>query len=72
MFSDCTVLSLISTSTLLVVDQSYFNVTIRLSNHGDDSYNTSLTLLYPPGLSFAMMHLLKVIPTPLHLLCNSF
>uniref|UniRef100_A0A4W5PEG2 VWFA domain-containing protein n=1 Tax=Hucho hucho TaxID=62062 RepID=A0A4W5PEG2_9TELE len=49
------------TSTLLVVDQSYFNVTIRLSNHGDDSYNTSLTLLYPPGLSFSMMHLLKVI-----------
>uniref|UniRef100_A0A673ZNP2 Integrin alpha-L-like n=1 Tax=Salmo trutta TaxID=8032 RepID=A0A673ZNP2_SALTR len=47
------------TSTLLVVDQSYFNVTIRLSNHGDDSYNTSLTLLYPPGLSFSMMHLLK-------------
>uniref|UniRef100_A0AAZ3PVY3 VWFA domain-containing protein n=1 Tax=Oncorhynchus tshawytscha TaxID=74940 RepID=A0AAZ3PVY3_ONCTS len=56
------------TSTLLVVDQSYFNVTIRLSNHGDDSYNTSLTLLYPPGLSFSIMHLLKVIPTPLHLL----
>uniref|UniRef100_A0A8C7CGS8 Zmp:0000001082 n=1 Tax=Oncorhynchus kisutch TaxID=8019 RepID=A0A8C7CGS8_ONCKI len=47
------------TSTLLVVDQSYFNVTIRLSNHGDDSYNTSLTLLYPPGLSFSTMHLLK-------------
>ncbi|XP_052346502.1 integrin alpha-L-like isoform X2 [Oncorhynchus keta] len=47
------------TSTLLVVDQSYFNVTIRLSNHGDDSFNTSLTLLYPPGLSFSMMHLLK-------------
>uniref|UniRef100_A0AAZ3Q766 VWFA domain-containing protein n=1 Tax=Oncorhynchus tshawytscha TaxID=74940 RepID=A0AAZ3Q766_ONCTS len=47
------------TSTLLVVDQSYFNVTIRLSNHGDDSYNTSLTLLYPPGLSFSIMHLLK-------------
>uniref|UniRef100_A0A8C7INE1 VWFA domain-containing protein n=1 Tax=Oncorhynchus kisutch TaxID=8019 RepID=A0A8C7INE1_ONCKI len=60
------------TSTLLVVDQSYFNVTIRLSNHGDDSYNTSLTLLYPPGLSFSIMHLLKVIPTPLHLLCISF
>uniref|UniRef100_A0A673ZLW4 Integrin alpha-L-like n=1 Tax=Salmo trutta TaxID=8032 RepID=A0A673ZLW4_SALTR len=61
------------TSTLLVVDQSYFNVTIRLSNHGDDSYNTSLTLLYPPGLSFSMMHLLKhSIYVHKKLICLSF
>ncbi|XP_031685908.1 integrin alpha-X-like isoform X5 [Oncorhynchus kisutch] len=60
------------TSTLLVVDQSYFNVTIRLSNHGDDSYNTSLTLLYPPGLSFSTMHLLKAVFTSKFHILNTY
>ncbi|KAL1006020.1 hypothetical protein UPYG_G00066870 [Umbra pygmaea] len=46
-------------STLLVVENSYFVVTIRLSNHGDDSYNTSLTILHSSGLSFSMMSILK-------------
>ncbi|XP_056136216.1 integrin alpha-D [Lampris incognitus] len=45
--------------TLLVVDQDYFNVTVSLSNIGDDSYNTSLILHYPPGLSFSMMNVVK-------------
>ncbi|XP_064177548.1 integrin alpha-M-like isoform X1 [Anguilla rostrata] len=44
-----------TTSTLLVVDQDYFNVTGKLFNHGDDSYNTSITFRYPPGLSFSKM-----------------
>ncbi|KAJ8284549.1 hypothetical protein COCON_G00033990 [Conger conger] len=44
-----------TTSTLLVVDQDYFNVTGKLYNHGDDSYNTSITFQYPPGLSFSKM-----------------
>ncbi|XP_071396311.1 integrin alpha-L-like [Centroberyx affinis] len=57
------------TSTLLVVDQAYFNVTVSLSNHGDDSYNTSLTLHYPPGLSFSMMTLMKASRSTLHT-CN--
>ncbi|XP_046899597.1 integrin alpha-D isoform X2 [Hypomesus transpacificus] len=55
-----------TTSTLIVMDQSYFNVTVRLSNHADDSYNTSLTFLYPPGLSFSKMHLEKATRTTLH------
>ncbi|KAJ8002028.1 hypothetical protein DPEC_G00175550 [Dallia pectoralis] len=46
-------------STIVVDEQSYCIVAIRLSNQGDDSYNTSLTLLYPPGLSFSMMSLVK-------------
>ncbi|XP_070684031.1 integrin alpha-X [Pempheris klunzingeri] len=41
--------------TLLVAEDNYFNVTVKLSNHGDDSYNTSLTMHYPPGLSFSRM-----------------
>ncbi|XP_036389074.1 integrin alpha-D [Megalops cyprinoides] len=47
------------TTTLLVVDQEYFNVTVTLSNHGDDSYNTSITFHYPHGLSFSKMQVLK-------------
>uniref|UniRef100_A0A3B3ILM8 VWFA domain-containing protein n=1 Tax=Oryzias latipes TaxID=8090 RepID=A0A3B3ILM8_ORYLA len=42
------------TPTLLVSDQSYFNVSIVLVNKGDDSYNTSLTVLHSPGLSFSI------------------
>uniref|UniRef100_A0A3P9I281 VWFA domain-containing protein n=1 Tax=Oryzias latipes TaxID=8090 RepID=A0A3P9I281_ORYLA len=44
------------TPTLLVSDQSYFNVSIVLVNKGDDSYNTSLTVLHFPGLSFSSMN----------------
>ncbi|XP_071772136.2 integrin alpha-X [Centroberyx gerrardi] len=58
-----------TTSTLLVVDQAYFSVIVSLSNHGDDSYNTSLTLHYPPGLSFSMMTLKKASRSTLHT-CN--
>ncbi|KAM3864688.1 integrin alpha-L [Diretmus argenteus] len=56
-------------SILLVVNQSYFNVTVMLSNYGDDSYNTSLTLHYPPGLSFSKMELIKASRPILHS-CN--
>ncbi|XP_046899593.1 integrin alpha-L-like isoform X2 [Hypomesus transpacificus] len=59
-----------TTSTLIVMDQSYFNVTVRLSNHADDSHNTSLTFLYPPGLSFSKMHLEKATRTTLHKCSN--
>ncbi|XP_023810318.1 integrin alpha-L-like [Oryzias latipes] len=47
------------TPTLLVSDQSYFNVSIVLVNKGDDSYNTSLTVLHSPGLSFSSMNVTK-------------
>uniref|UniRef100_A0A3P8ZRH4 VWFA domain-containing protein n=1 Tax=Esox lucius TaxID=8010 RepID=A0A3P8ZRH4_ESOLU len=50
----------ISNSTLVVEEQSYCLVTIKLSNHGDDSYNTSLTIFHSRGLSFSMMTLVKV------------
>uniref|UniRef100_A0AAX7SLS8 VWFA domain-containing protein n=1 Tax=Astatotilapia calliptera TaxID=8154 RepID=A0AAX7SLS8_ASTCA len=48
------------TPTLLVTENNYFNVTIHLKNDGDDSYNTSLIMFYPPGLSFSRMTLIKV------------
>ncbi|XP_037617269.1 integrin alpha-D isoform X1 [Sebastes umbrosus] len=46
-----------TTPTLLVAEDNYFNVSIKLSNHGDDSYYTNLTMHYPPGLSFSRMTL---------------
>lgn len=48
------------TPTLLVAEESYFNLTITLSNHGDDSYNTNLTMRYPESLSFSQMTLIQV------------
>ncbi|KAF7666949.1 hypothetical protein LDENG_00083350 [Lucifuga dentata] len=56
-------------STLLVVHQNYFYVFVKLANHGDDSYNTMLTLHYPAGLSFSMMTLNESTPPALHS-CN--
>lgn len=44
----------------MVAEDSYFNLSVQLSNHGDDSYNTSLTLFHPLGLSFSRMTLAKV------------
>uniref|UniRef100_A0A669BSI0 Integrin alpha-L n=1 Tax=Oreochromis niloticus TaxID=8128 RepID=A0A669BSI0_ORENI len=43
------------TTQLLVAEDAYFTVSIKLANHGDDSYNTMLTMHYPPGLSFRRM-----------------
>ncbi|XP_026159746.1 integrin alpha-M [Mastacembelus armatus] len=54
------------TPTLLVVEDNYFNVSATLSNHGDDSYNTSLTMHYPTGLSFSTMTLTKATRPTLH------
>ncbi|XP_029948934.1 integrin alpha-M isoform X2 [Salarias fasciatus] len=54
------------TDTLLVTEDSYFNMSVTLHNHGDDSYNTSLTMLYPLGLSFSMMTLAKASRPTLH------
>ncbi|XP_061581094.1 integrin alpha-D isoform X2 [Cololabis saira] len=53
-------------STLVVKENNYFNVSISLNNHGDDSYNTSLTMFYPPGLSFSRMILSKASRPTLH------
>lgn len=40
---------------MLVSEDSFFNLSLKLSNSGDDSYNTSLTMFYPLGLSFSRM-----------------
>ncbi|XP_024119847.1 integrin alpha-D [Oryzias melastigma] len=47
------------TPKLLVSEQSYFNVSMLLVNNGDDSYNTSLTVLHSPGLSFSSISVTK-------------
>nr|ASU50959.1 integrin alpha-L [Epinephelus coioides] len=52
--------------TLLVVENNYFNISVTLSNHGDDSYYTSLIMHYPPGLSFSMMALKKATRPTVH------
>ncbi|XP_072318892.1 integrin alpha-M, partial [Eucyclogobius newberryi] len=43
--------------SLLVADHNQFNVSVTLLNRGEDSYNTSLTIYHPPGLSFSRMSL---------------
>ncbi|XP_040043368.2 integrin alpha-M [Gasterosteus aculeatus] len=48
-----------TTPTLLVAKDNYFNVTVKLSNFGDDSYHTGLTIYYPQGLSFSRMTLVE-------------
>uniref|UniRef100_A0A4W6DAS3 VWFA domain-containing protein n=1 Tax=Lates calcarifer TaxID=8187 RepID=A0A4W6DAS3_LATCA len=57
------------TPTLLVAEDNYFNVSIKLSNHGDDSYNTSLIMHHPPGLSLSRM-ILKEATRPILHSCN--
>ncbi|XP_029293609.1 integrin alpha-X [Cottoperca gobio] len=53
--------------TLLVAVDNYFNVSVKLSNHGDDSYNTSLMMHYPTGLSFSMMNLTEATRPTIHI-----
>nr|XP_046258402.1 integrin alpha-D [Scatophagus argus] len=53
-------------ATLLVAEDNYFNLTVKLSNDGDDSYNTSLLMQYPPGLSFSRMILAEATRPTLH------
>ncbi|KAL3067537.1 hypothetical protein OYC64_017292 [Pagothenia borchgrevinki] len=58
-----------TTATLLVAEDNFLNVSVKLSNSGDDSYYTSLTMHYPPGLSFSMMVLTESTRPTLHS-CN--
>ncbi|XP_053333264.1 integrin alpha-M-like [Clarias gariepinus] len=46
-------------STLLVVDQASFIIHVTLVNTGDDSFNTSVVLFYPPGLSLSLFKTIK-------------
>uniref|UniRef100_A0A1A7WS47 Integrin, alpha L (Antigen CD11A (p180), lymphocyte function-associated antigen 1, alpha polypeptide) n=2 Tax=Iconisemion striatum TaxID=60296 RepID=A0A1A7WS47_9TELE len=52
--------------TILVTEANYFNVSITLANRGDDSYNTTLTMHYPSGLSFSKLEVTKSSRPTLH------
>ncbi|XP_067296537.1 integrin alpha-M-like [Pseudorasbora parva] len=45
--------------TLLVVNQAHFTVLVSLANLGDDSFNTSIVLHYPEGLSLSLFDTVK-------------
>ncbi|XP_051560845.1 integrin alpha-L-like isoform X2 [Myxocyprinus asiaticus] len=45
--------------TLLVVNQAHFTVLISLENSGDESFNTSIVLDYPEGLSLSKFETVK-------------
>ncbi|TRY86192.1 hypothetical protein DNTS_030232 [Danionella cerebrum] len=45
--------------TLLVSNHAHFSLLISVCNHGDDSFNTSMELRYPEGLSFAKLTAIK-------------
>ncbi|XP_052406743.1 integrin alpha-L-like isoform X2 [Carassius gibelio] len=45
--------------TLVVKNQAYFTVLVSLANPGDDSFNTSIVLHYPEGLSLAKFDAIK-------------
>ncbi|XP_022049037.1 integrin alpha-D [Acanthochromis polyacanthus] len=55
-----------TTPTLLVAEDNYFNMSVKLVNHGDDSYDTRLRMNYPPGLSFSWMTLIEATRSTLH------
>ncbi|KAM3624674.1 uncharacterized protein V6R79_026459 [Siganus canaliculatus] len=55
-----------TTPTLLVAEDSYFNLFIKLSNHGDDSFETRLSIFYPLGLSFSRMTVTEATRPTLH------
>ncbi|XP_036420542.1 integrin alpha-X-like [Colossoma macropomum] len=46
-------------SSLLVVDQSYFIIIVSLLNKGDDSFNTRVELRHPEGLLFSKFDTIK-------------
>ncbi|XDV17209.1 hypothetical protein PO909_016583 [Leuciscus waleckii] len=45
--------------TLVVVNQAHLTVLVSLANQGDDSFNTSIVLHYPEGLSLSKFDTLK-------------
>ncbi|XP_026109914.1 integrin alpha-L-like isoform X1 [Carassius auratus] len=45
--------------SLVMVNQAHFTVLISLSNPGNDSFNTSIVLHYPEGLSLAKFDAIK-------------
>lgn len=49
----------LTNGTLVVVNQAHFTVLVSLANPGDDSFNTSIVLHYPEGLSLARFDTVK-------------
>ncbi|CAM4461922.1 unnamed protein product [Leuciscus chuanchicus] len=47
--------------TLVVVNQAHFTVLVSLANPGDDSFNTSIVLHYPEGLSLSKFDTVKFL-----------
>ncbi|KAI2668873.1 Integrin alpha-M [Labeo rohita] len=47
--------------TLVVENQAHFTVLVTLANPGDDSYNTSIVLHYPEGLSLSKFEPIEVL-----------
>lgn len=56
--------------TLVVGDGKHFSVSISLFNRGEDSYNTSLTIYHPPGLSYSRMTLAQGSKSRPLYICN--
>ncbi|XP_039537968.1 integrin alpha-M-like isoform X2 [Pimephales promelas] len=52
-------LNTFTNDTLLVVNQAHFTVGVSLANTGDDSFNTSIVLHYPEGLSLSKFETVK-------------
>uniref|UniRef100_A0A9J8CVB4 Zmp:0000001082 n=1 Tax=Cyprinus carpio carpio TaxID=630221 RepID=A0A9J8CVB4_CYPCA len=46
-------------NTLVVENQAHFTVQVSLANPGDDSYNTSIVLHYPEGISLSKFDAIK-------------
>ncbi|XP_058646418.1 integrin alpha-M-like isoform X2 [Onychostoma macrolepis] len=46
-------------NTLVVVNQAHFSILVLLANPGDDSFNTSIVLHYPEGLSLSKFEAVK-------------
>ncbi|XP_043109813.1 integrin alpha-D [Puntigrus tetrazona] len=45
--------------TLVLLNQAHFSILVLLENPGDDSFNTSLVLHYPEGLSLSKFEAIK-------------
>uniref|UniRef100_A0A9J7ZR22 Zmp:0000001082 n=1 Tax=Cyprinus carpio carpio TaxID=630221 RepID=A0A9J7ZR22_CYPCA len=49
--------------TLVVENQAHFTVLVLLANPGDDSYNTSIVLHYPEGISLSKFNAINLSQT---------
>ncbi|XP_077575278.1 integrin alpha-L [Stigmatopora nigra] len=57
-------------ATLVVAEDTYFEAIFSVANGGDDSYNSSVTMAYPAGLSLARIRQLEPKTTSSLLKCD--